>query len=259
MEELSGGRETAIYRIKNKVMRPAGKWSPAVHVLLNYLDRVGFTAAPKPFGFDEQGHEILSFVGGDTFNYPLSGNIASLEALTSAAQLLRDYHIAAGKLVTQVKVETMSWMQPAREPVEVVCHGDFAPYNVALEGKKVVGVFDFDTAHPGPKIWDVAYAVYTWAPFKTHSDDALGDLASQTRRAKLFCDAYGVPNEVRCQLVQVMIKRLQALVNFMKEEASMGNQAFIDNIANGHHLAYLSDIQYLENNEASISKALTVE
>lgn len=148
IEELSGGRGAAIYRKEDKVLRPAGPWSPAVHTLLNHLERVGFSAAPKSFGFDDNDNEILSFVPGETTNFPLDGAIVSSHALISAAELLRAYHDASSSLIEAADVTTMRWMLPTVQPIEVICHGDFAPYNVALNGSSVVGVFDFDTAHP---------------------------------------------------------------------------------------------------------------
>lgn len=137
--------------------------------------------------------------------------------------------------------------------MEVICHGDYAPYNVALIGSETVGIIDFDTAHPAPRVWDITYAVYCWAPFKTHEYDAMGDLGTQSIRAKQFCDAYGLLEVDRLVLVKAMTERVQALVEHMYNEVSNGNQAFIENIKDGHHLAYLADIQYLNDNEQYIT------
>ena len=38
----------------------------AVHALLAHLADKGFTAAPRPLGFDEQGREVLTFLEGET-------------------------------------------------------------------------------------------------------------------------------------------------------------------------------------------------
>ncbi|MDO6706944.1 hypothetical protein Q4579_12020, partial [Photobacterium sp. 1_MG-2023] len=121
---------------------------------------------------------------------------------------------------------------------------------------ETVGMIDFDTAHPAPRIWDIAYAVYCWAPFKTHEYDAMGDLESQSVRAKQFCDAYGLPEKDRLAFVDAMIDRVQALVDHMHSEASQGNQTFIENIKDGHHLAYLADIQYLNSHKQYITDTL---
>lgn len=256
MEELQGGREGQVFRSEHKVYRPRGKWSKTIHSLLSHITENGFNAAPKPYGFDDKDNEILSYVEGDVFNYPLKGNIATTEALTSAAKLLRLYHDASSSFLLNHSVESLEWMLPSREPMEVICHGDYAPYNVALIGLEAVGIIDFDTAHPAPRVWDIAYAVYCWAPFKTNEYDAMGNLGSQSIRAKQFCDAYGLLDVDRLALVKAMTERVQALVDHMHNEASNGNQAFIENIRDGHHLAYLADIQYLSDNKQYITDVL---
>ncbi|GAL35335.1 hypothetical protein JCM19240_3705 [Vibrio maritimus] len=55
------------------------------------------------------------------------------------------------------------------------------------------------------------------------------------------------------------MNRIQALVDFMHTEADQGNQAFIENINDGHHLAYLSDLAYLKENETVIAKTLVAD
>ncbi|PSU29041.1 aminoglycoside phosphotransferase family protein [Photobacterium lutimaris] len=256
MEELQGGRDGLVCRSEDKVYRPSGFWSFSVHQLLSHLESEGFNSAPKSYGFDNNGNEVLSYVLGDVYNYPLVGAIATPEALCSAAALLRQYHDATVSFVKSKACDDLRWLLPTREPQEVICHGDYAPYNVALNGNTVVGVFDFDTAHPATRIWDVAYAVYCWAPFKTHPCDSLGDLTEQTIRAKQFCDSYGLSHEGRTQLVDTIISRLRALVDFMHSEAAKGNEAFIGNIKDGHHLAYIADIEFLKRNKKQITDSL---
>ncbi len=256
MEALSGGRENSIFRIEDKIYRPAGPWSLAVHQLFKHLENEGFDSAPKSYGFDDNGNEILSYIAGEVFNYPLTGAVASDEALISAAQLLRKFHDVSSTFVTQALTKNLQWMLPSREPIEVICHGDYAPYNVVLQGSQTVGIFDFDTAHPAPRVWDIAYAIYCWAPFKTYQDDAMGDIQSQAFRAKQFCDAYGLSVGERKLLVMTTIERVRTLVDFMYREADSGNEAFIANIKDGHHLAYLADIEYLQGNASLITDVL---
>ncbi|MGF1736829.1 phosphotransferase enzyme family protein [Photobacterium satsumensis] len=256
MEELQGGREGQIYRVNNQVYRPSQKWTPSIHLLLNHLKAESFDAAPQVFGINRDGYEILSYLEGDVFNYPLVGPVASMEALSSAGRLLRQYHDVSASWIQSDKHQDLEWMLPSREPQEVICHGDFAPYNAVLDGNTVIGIIDFDTAHPAPRIWDVAYAVYCWAPFKTHPNDALGELKEQSVRARVFCDSYGLSHENRLQLVDIMIARLNALVDFMVSEANSGDASFAQNINNGHHLSYLEDAQYLERNKNEITSII---
>ncbi|ANZ39077.1 aminoglycoside phosphotransferase [Lentzea guizhouensis] len=239
MELLTGGGINEVYRTGDTVRRPTGAWSPLVHGLLRHVRAKGFTGAPDFHGIDEEGREVLTFFPGDVSNYPLSPAARSEEALVSAARLLRSYHDA-----TVGFGRSGDWMLPAREPAEVVCHGDFAPYNCVLDGDTAVAMIDFDTAHPAPRRWDVAYALYRWAPL-THPDngDGFGTVEQQAARAARFCDAYGL--EDRSNLAEAVADRLTALVEFMHAQADAGNAAFASHIADGHDRLYLRDIEYI--------------
>ena len=258
MKELSGGREAAIYQEGDVVYRPLHSWSPTVHKLLKHFEQSNVHGCPRFVGTREQ-QEVLSFVSGDTYNYPLVGAIASTDAIVSAAKMLRIIHDSSVAFLDQIDVASHRWMLEPKEPFEVVCHGDFTPYNVALSGNSVVGVFDFDTAHPAPRWWDLAYSVYCWAPFKTDSNDKLGDLPEQISRARIFCDGYGATQSERVHLAEAMVMRLNALVSFMREEAENGNVSFAQNIEQGHLQAYLNDIDYLSRNKDKIQQALVTD
>ncbi|NAZ98682.1 phosphotransferase [Vibrio toranzoniae] len=255
MEELSGGRESAIYLDGEVVYRPLQLWSNTIHLILKHLEQTKVDECPKFLGVN-QDQEILSFVAGNTYNYPLVGAIATNEALISAGKLLRKIHDSTASLLEQLDVNAHRWMLDPREPFEVICHGDFTPYNVALLENTVVGVFDFDTAHPAPRVWDLAYSVYCWSPFKTDSNDKLGTISDQVARAKLFCDSYGATESEIEQLADAMVQRLQALVSFMRSEAENSNEAFAENIEQGHLQAYLNDIEYITENKQQIQCAL---
>lgn len=256
MKVLPGGRQNQIIQSGDVIVRPAGFWSPAVHLLLAHLHREGFSGAPQALGFDPQGNEILSFIPGEVGNDPLSPAAASDAALVSAARLLRDYHMAAAAFL-EVHPVDLSWRLPRRDPAEVICHGDFAPYNVVLEGQEAVAIIDFDTAHPGPCLWDVAYAVYRWAPlFAPEHPGVWVDFANQVRRARLFCEAYGLSQDDRMRLVHEIIDRLHALVDFILAQAAQGDETFQAHMAEGHHHLYLADVDYLNQNRETITQGL---
>ncbi len=253
MEILHGGRANQITRAGNLVHRPSGPWSRSVHALLIHLQTVGFLAAPHPLGFDEAGNEILTFLPGEVSNYPLSQAARSLSALESSAALLRAYHDATVSFL-QTHPAAQTWMFPARSPAEVICHGDFAPYNVVLDGNQAIGLIDFDTAHPGPRSWDLAYALYRWAPLTSPANpDGFGDLSAQIARAKHFCQTYGLPSAERAGLVDAVLIRLQTLADFIIDQAAQGNPTFQANMADGHHLLYLADKAYIQANQVQIA------
>lgn len=254
--ELMGGRAGKIYKSEDTVIRPANAWTKNVHCFLNYLQEEGVGFVPKPYGIDKEGNEILSFMHGDVYNYPLPEMFMSDSMIISSAKLLLAYHQYSEGYIAKLTYNE-PWMLPVVYPVEVMCHGDFAPYNVTITDNKATGMIDFDTLHPGPRMWDIVYAIYRWVPF-TSSDGSgfQGDLEEQIRRAKLFFDTYGAAPENKERFVEWLIRRLQCLVEFMHGEAEKGNRDFQKNIEEGHHEVYLTDIAYLEDHRAEITAGI---
>ncbi|WP_307872697.1 phosphotransferase enzyme family protein [Paractinoplanes ovalisporus] len=249
MEILPGGINEVV-KIGDSVRRPAGPWSPQVHALLRHLTAAGFTGAPE-FRSAAGGHEVLSFLPGEVSQDPRRFT----QALVSAAGLLRDYHDATASYAVSAPHD--GWQVPARQPVEVICHGDYAPYNCALDGSRVVGVFDFDFAHPGPRMWDVAYAVYRWVPMTVPTDtEVYGTTESQARLLRTFCDVYGLDRPWRAALVDAVAARLHAMVDLMRTQAASGHAAFASHIAEGHHTLYLNDADYVLASRATFERHL---
>lgn len=242
--ELQGG-VNVVRRVGATVVRPAGPHTESVHALLRYVRSRGFTGCPQVLGLDRSaGTETLSLLPGETAIYPLPPAFRTDAALVSAARLLRRYHDAT---VGFDLAAWRAWFLPEREPVEVVCHGDFAPYNCVVIDGEVVGVFDFDTAHPGPRRWDAAYAAYRWVPLADPSNpDGFGDIAEQRRRLVLFCESYGSLDPPA--VVAAAIERLRALVDTMHQLAADGQEAFARHLDDGHDDLYLTDAAYLEAN-----------
>ena len=245
-EELSGGMNT-VRRIGDTVVRPIGAHSRAVHALLRHIRKRGFLAAPNVIAVGA-ATETLSFVPGETSNYPLTPTFRTDEALTCAARLLRDYHDATAGFDPGGR----TWLLDPQEPAEVICHGDFAPYNCAVTEGRVTGMFDFDTAHPGPRMWDVGYGAYRWVPLVAPGNVAwLGDIDEQARRLRLFCETYGT--DAREEVIDSAQERLTELVRVMREWAAEGHEAFAEHIADGHDVLYLADIEYLRVNSHKLA------
>jgi len=226
-----------------RVTRPAGVWSPTVHRLLAHLRANGFTKAPTPLSLNNS-EEVLTFVKGSVSDDHDARWRESDAAITSAAHLLKEYHEA-----TQGFVESQTtnhvWSMPALSPAEVICHCDFAPYNASFDDEHVVGLFDFDAARPGPKLWDVAYAIYRWVPFCGVSKGEVTDLAQACRRSTLFCDAYGLDASQRKALQAVIPERVSALAHYMVEQADLGDAKFKTDVERGDHQLYLDDAKFL--------------
>jgi len=244
-QELTGGGTARVFRIGETVRKPVMPWSPAVHRLLDHLESQGFEGAPAAHGTDKQGRMILTYLAGDVGNYPLPDAVRSDQALTTSARLLRRYHDATTDLAQHPGGD---WQFDALAPVEVICHGDFAPYNCVFTGERAVGLIDFDAARPGPRAWDLAYALYRYAPL-THPDnhDGWGTTEQQARRARDFLDAYGCTRQERRTVMDMAAPRLQSLADFMREGASAGDENFRRHIEEGHLALYVRDIDYIRS------------
>lgn len=251
-EVFYGGRENKIFRVKDKVIRPSALWTAYIHDFLNFLIEEGVTYVPKPYGINEKGEESLSYVQGEVYNYPLPDFMLQDQMIRSAAILLRNYHEVSEKYIDKLTKKEV-WMLPTIDPIEVMCHGDFAPYNITIMDGEAFGMIDFDTLHPGPRIWDISYAIYRWVPFTNPTNpDCNSTLEEQIRKAKLFLDSYELKFEERELLPKTMADRLANLVSYMKNQAENGNLDFQKNIEEGHMDLYIKDIQYILMNERMI-------
>ncbi len=253
-EKLTGGNMSVVARVGETVRRESGFWTKQVQSLLAHLREMGLQEAPIPFGFDEQGREILSFIPGQVGHDPLPEGLRSDEILVSAASLLRRIHDAT---VDIAPLSLSGWQAPVREPVEVICHGDFAPYNCVFQHGKLVGVIDFDHAHPGPRSWDLAYALYRFAPLMAPDNpDCYGTLAYQLRRARLFCEAYGLSE--RTTIASTVRARVAYVAACLRHGAAEGDERMLANIAAGHLAIYEADTLYLESIESELSRVLAM-
>lgn len=249
-QELTGGGVNQVRRVGDTVRRPVRPWSGNVRRLLDHLRASGFDGAPRVLGTDAEGREIVEFIEGEVGHYPWTPQVAGRPALLSAARLLRDYHLAAAGVASELRT---GWQFPTRDPVEVICHNDFAPYNCVFRDGAAVGIIDFDTAGPGPRAWDLAYALYRFSPLSR--PDAGGHYAAvdhfataeaQAARARAFLDAYGCEADLRRAAVDLVVPRVRALATFLEQAAAAGEEAFVQHVRAGHLDHYLHDIEYVE-------------
>lgn len=231
MEEqiLTGGNSTVVHRVGETVRRTAGAWTPRVHQLLSTLRAAGVTEVPEPFGLDESGREVLSYLPGTVAHYPLPDWLWSSAVLHQSAELLRRAHDASVPLVSLRD----GWQMPTHEPVEVICHNDVAPYNMVFTDGAVSGLIDFDTASPGPRLWDLAYLAYRLVPCGSDAGAAAPDDALRIERAHALIAAYGLDQGFTLkELVTVMVARLVDLAEYTEQRAhDTGSDDFLDHAA----------------------------
>lgn len=233
---LQDGRHRRVVRIGDTVRRAVQPWTPAVHALLRHLEDVGFPYAPRVRGIDGQGRDVLTYVEGESGPKGWAG-VVDDAGLMAFARLLRAYHDA----VTGFRLpEGLRWWTgesgPDGEGEDVVCHGDFGPWNIVWRDGAPVGVLDWDYARPSPRLFDVAYALEYVAPFR---DDAeclrwlrYPEPPDRRRRLEVFAMAYGLTSTRG--LVDAVIDVQAESVEQVRRLAVAGNQPQRDWVAEGH-------------------------
>lgn len=222
-QELTGGNTTGVVRIGDTVHREAGPWTPTVQRLLAHVRAAGMTEVPEPLGLDDQGREIVSYLPGDVPGWPAPAWLWSEDVLVEAGRLLRRFHDATAGFPRSDAV----WRLPVTEPAEVVCHNDAAPYNMVFRDGHLAGLFDLDTASPGPRVRDLAYLAYRIAPFSGDAFAGAGyDVGHLDPMARLdaLTEAYGTPFR-RAEVLDAMVDKLHDLAGWSEARADDGGPA----------------------------------
>ncbi|MDT0343292.1 aminoglycoside phosphotransferase family protein [Streptomyces litchfieldiae] len=213
-----------VVRIGDTVRRPVQPWTPAVHALLDHLAAVGFPYAPRVLGIDEQGREVLSHIPGEAGPAGWAP-VVDDAGLTAFARLLREYHDAVAGFVPPPGAV---WVTGPGAPGdgEVVCHGDFGPWNVVWRDGRPVGLIDWDYARPAPPLHDVAYALEYTAPFRDDAEAVrwLRYPAPPDRRGRLerFRAAYGLASADG--LVDAVIEVQRGTADLCRRLAAAGRE-----------------------------------
>ncbi len=249
-ELLSGGNVSNVYRSGNTVRRETKPDSKNIHKLLQHLENKGFNFAPRFLGIDEKNREILTFIEGEAGNYPLKKYMWSNDALKEIAGMLRLYHDAVSDFPID---ESWQPIDNTPQPFEVVCHNDFAVYNIIFSGEKPAGIIDFDVAAPGPRLWDIAYTLYTCVPlsrlYHTETGEAVYyDRAKDAERIKqrvaLFFQSYDMAG-LEHSFLEMVLLRVDGLCKTIRRKAEEGDKAFQKMIDEGHLEHYQKELQFI--------------
>ncbi len=184
---LGGGRVAAgVVRVGETVRRPSRFGNRLMRDVLVHLERAGFEAAPRWLGFNEQGRDVLTWIDGETFTersqmHPYIGDppvrvTFGDDQIAAVMRLLRRYH------------DTFDG--------DIVCHGDFGPWNIVWREGMPVAVIDFDGVYRAAAEDDVGYALRMFVGYG-FADAEPVELVRRTRSALA---AYGTGFDVAALL-----------------------------------------------------------
>ena len=253
-EESLGGNLNDAVRVGDTVRRRAGPWTPAVHALLRFLEAEGFPA-PRARGMDEQGREILEFIEGEAHAgnpVPLPDSVFGEQHLIDAARLLRRYHDTVASFHAPPE---LTWRLVAPRPHELILHNDWSPWNALFQDGRVTCMLDWDLAGPGPRMWDVANAAYSWVPLIAEPS-AISDQSERMRRLGLFVDAYGLDD--RTALIPALRRRLVHVGRFIEEQARLGDPGMRRLVSwDTPRKMFVDDLRYIDQHRGELERALS--
>jgi hypothetical protein len=252
MEEFSGLRSRVV-RIGQTVRREVHQNTPAVKALLTHLEKEGFAAAPRWLGFDSEGRETLSYITGTAGNYPLKPYVLSESTLTRLGLLLRRFHDAT---VSFSLPENVVWQSAIDAKREVICHGDAGPYNIIFRNNQPIALIDFERATPGPRVWDIAFVVYRFAPLCDSPRQGFTPAFLQeiARRIRVFLNAYRFSQND--DLFDWMRLRLKTEIDLFESETTDDPIRRQKKIEAGHLDLYKRDLRLISGISGSLRKLL---
>jgi hypothetical protein len=198
---LTGGDINPVVRVGDTVRRPPGP--EAVRALLEWYANVGFDGAPRFFGFDGEGREVLSFVEGEPAFPPVPSSDGVVAAI---GRLLRRAHDAQEGFVAPTEDWDMHVPGPGI-PAEVIGHCDLFWTNVVFRNGQPVALIDWELAAPVTRVLDVALAATYWGGLRIDRQLAEWGIPLDRRgeRLRLLCDGYGLDAAARATLLDELL------------------------------------------------------
>src|SRR5260370_40819403 len=236
------GPTPRVVRIGQTVRRPAHPNTAAVQALLKHLEDAGFNGAPRALGVDDEGREMVSFIPGTVGHYPLRPFVLTESTLIRLSLLLRRFHDATMGFSLSGDVR---WHNSQGHSGSVVCHGDAGPYNTIFRDGAPVAFIDFERAAPGPRIWDIAFVIYRYAPLCDLRERALTPafLRQVGKRIRTLSGAYGFfENHDLFDWIRLRLKTEIHLFEYGQNEDTARRRKLIEE---GHLALYRRDLRLI--------------
>jgi Ser/Thr protein kinase RdoA (MazF antagonist) len=234
-----------------------------VHALLRHLEAAGFDGAPRVFGRDEGGREILEFLDGAVpwpgAHYGLLGQEG---AVRRVGQLLRSFHDAVSAFRPD---DDAVWRFPEMQADAlpfvdrrglIVCHNDPAAWNLVI-GPQRWAFIDWDAAGPRPPIWDVAYCAAGIVPISpTAAHLGWTKPVPVVPRLRALAGGYGLDREELARLPEIIVARIRSSYSHLQRRAEAGIPPWDELWRHGHGQTWAGMLHFAETHAARWSAEL---
>jgi len=123
---------------------------------------------------------------------------------------------------------------------DLIVHHDAAPWNLVLGADRWVFI-DWDTAAPGSRLWDLAYAAHGFIPLAPDmSPSAAGRLLAA------LADGYDLTGDQRADLVALLAPRIWSMYRLLAHGQRDGVDPWARLWSDGHGAVWRADAEYAE-------------
>lgn len=229
---LHGGNVNTVARKDEIVRRQTGPASPAVHQLLAWLHSRKLQQIPRLLEVTGN-QEFLTFLPGKPVFRPWPEEVKTGRWMAQLGDWLQRYHHAVEGFRLQDNA-AFSWGPADPEPGMVVCHGDLGPWNCLQQKGALTGIIDWDLAHYGDPIDDVAEVALEAVPLHPRMEGTMGTGTPDSvlwARLELFCEAYSSiqPSSV----VRHIPTYLARIAQDTRDQAERGTEPFVSFVEGG--------------------------
>ena len=237
----AGGR---VVRVGETVRKP---WSAATPAVLELMAAVGDAGVDVPafLGRDERGRQMLEYVPG---TLTLHTDPLAPAELGRVGGIVRAIHDACAGFVPRAQPH---WASAIPAPgVELICHGDLAPWNLII-GERWVFI-DWDGAGPSTRLWDLAYAAQAFT-----LNDPAASASDSAAYLAAFVTGYGADASLRAALPCAMAARAGAMHELLRSSHAAGVEPWASMYASGHGEHWARATRYVARHQEIWVSALS--
>jgi hypothetical protein len=242
---LFGGTLNGVSRSGDIVRHRRGQHGDAIVQLLTWLRKRGIPAIPEVMGFSNQ-NVYLRYIEGDSVLRPWVDAVKTDSWLVQLGDWLSRSHAAMDGFQLQSGASFVSG--PATpEPGMVVCHGDLGPWNFLQKAGRLTGVIDWELAHFGLPLDDLAFMAIETVPLRRSTVLTMGENVSPSflmNRLEVLLHAYG-----KVTVAEILAQAVDAfgrLIEQTQANARRNISPFDEFVRRGFLEDYAQDRDYIK-------------